>query len=113
MAYGRKTGGRQKGTRNKFSVSHFRRVLNEENCDPFRDLVKLVPGLQPHQQANVLINVLSYVARRPNEKDDGGGKDLPAGRRSPMSAKTTDELLKALQTPKNGKLDTDPASSEE
>lgn len=114
MAHGFKTGGRQKGTRNKFSVAHFRRILNAEKCDPFSDLVKLIPSLQPHQQANVLLNVLSYVARKPNEKNDNENPTDPtAGRRSPMSAKTTDELLKSLQTPKNGKSITDTDTGEE
>lgn len=112
MAYGFKTGGREKGTPNKYSLAHFRRILNEEKCDPFRDLVKLIPNLQPHQQASVLTTVLSYVARRPDQKGDGEEKPT-AGRRSPMSAKTTDELLQALQTQKNDNFVADPNSSEE
>jgi len=91
-----KTGGKQKGFRDRYSVQHFRRTLKEQGVDPFGDLVKLIPNLPPTQQATVLQAVLSYVSRRPTPMEMPG--DHPkVGKRNPMSNVTTESLLEALQ----------------
>jgi hypothetical protein len=91
-----KTGGKQKGFRDRYSVQHFRKTLKELGVDPFSDLVKLIPNLPLTQQATVLQAVLSYVSRRPTPMEMPG--DHPeAGKRNPMSKLTTESLLEALQ----------------
>lgn len=100
---GTRLGGKPKGYRDKYTVAHFKKVLAKHKCDPFEDLVVLIPNLTPDKQAAVLTTVLSYVSRRPETASDGTGDLKPAGRSSPMSVKTTDELIKALQSQNNEK----------
>lgn len=110
---GNKTGGKEKNYKDKYSASHFRKVLKQENCDPFLDLVKLIPSLPPNAQASSLIAILGYVSRKPNGTNDGLGSPT-AGKRSPMSRMTTEKLLSVLQSKgKDDKIIPDPGESEE
>jgi hypothetical protein len=109
---GNKTGGKEKNYRDKYGAAHFRKVLKEQNCDPFLDLVKLIPSLPPQGQASSLIAILGYVSRKPSGTDGTGSPT--AGKRNPMSKMTTEKLISALQSKGNdAKTISDPSESEE
>jgi hypothetical protein len=120
MAKGRKTGGRKKGTPNKFSLTHVQALCLKKKFDPIDKAIGLYKKLQPHQQFAVCQFVAQYAYRKqkPEEPAGPGAKapqtqqqTPPADPVGPMSQADTADLLKVLQQPQNGKTDAASASS--
>lgn len=55
-----KLGGRVKGTPNK-RTSQITDILNEMNVDPVRAILELIPGLEPKEQVDVYLDLMTYI----------------------------------------------------
>lgn len=99
MAYHKGRGkspgsGRKRGTPNKNKLLRVADVLSEAGKSPVEELLLLIPKLQPHYQAKVWLELLSYCQAKPKEVEVST---------SPTPTELSDEAVHYLMNIAEGK----------
>lgn len=71
---GRKTGGRVRGTPNKATLNLEQR-LEENGFDPVNRILTLLPGLDPPDQAKVIMQIWEYMFPKRKQLEHSLGDD--------------------------------------
>lgn len=87
-----KSGGRVKGTPNKFCRSRFIATLEAAGIDPTEKLIELLPRLPPTHQAGIYIDWQRELLK---EKPIAGEQAPPA--QNPADKEPVDALIQALR----------------
>lgn len=91
MAKGRKTGGRQKGTKNKRSLFSVMETLIIAGSNPVQELLRLIPVLEEKEQAKVWLELLSYTQGKPKDPVEDEVEDTTQER-------STADILQMVKT---------------
>ena len=87
-----KTGGRQKGTRNKrssFKVARTTTVMESKGLNPIEEILKLIPSLEPKEQVKAWEYIHQFVDVKPKDLPDEEEQDFDDA----LQGLTTDELI--------------------
>ncbi len=87
-----KTGGRQKGSLNKFCRSRLIETLEANGIDPTEALIELLPRLMVNQQAGIYMDWQRELLK---EKETAGEQASQSA--NPSDAEPVDALIKALR----------------
>lgn len=87
-----KTGGRQKGTLNKFCRTRLIETLEENGINPTEALIEILPRLPANQQAGIYLDWQRELLK---EKETAGEQAPQAA--NPADKEPVDALIKALR----------------
>lgn len=98
----KKTGGRQKGTGNKFKLLSIDEMLTAAQLDPATELRKLLPLLTATQQAQIWMKLADIRERKSRNSGDGemplpqGIGQRPLDRNPALRDMSADQLIALL-----------------
>jgi hypothetical protein len=59
--------GRKKGSKNKKTIARVADKLADKSLDPTEEILKIIPTLEPKDQVNAWLDLLSYTQPKPKE----------------------------------------------
>jgi hypothetical protein len=69
------TSGRKKGTPNKKKILKVADVLADQNIDPTKKILNIIPTLEPEDQVKAWLDLLSYCQAKPKDSEPDGDDD--------------------------------------
>jgi hypothetical protein len=104
-------GGRKKGSRTyKRALQTIEKALLEQNRNPIKEVIRLIPELNPNEQVKVWLEILTYIVPKPKAVEvDDTEEEVEVSPAVDITQIDTEELLKVLPVDALTKKPTDPS----